>query len=107
MKGFVKILPNQTLLDIAIQECGTAEAVVDIALANGLSVTADIDAGTLLKIPLITKNDEILNYYKQHGIKPATANFDNSLSEIIEDGELPDELEQYFDDEFSNEFFNY
>lgn len=107
MKGFVKILPNQTLLDIAIQECGTAEAVAEIALANGLSVTEDLEPGMELKIPLVKKNDEILNYYKQNGIKPATANIDNAFADIITDGELPEELSQYFEEEFNSEFFNY
>jgi len=76
----VIILNNQTLLDIAIQEYGTIESVFELAMANNLSITDMLSAGQKLVLPEvsiigvpISKNVEILNYYKKNDIHPATA----------------------------------
>ena len=34
---------NQTLLDIAVQECGTVEAAFEIAERNGLALTDELN----------------------------------------------------------------
>ena len=47
---------NQTLPDIALQECGNIEAAFDIARLNGLSLTDELKTGQTLD-----------------GVKPATA----------------------------------
>ena len=65
-------LNNQTLLDIAIQEYGTVEAVFELALANDISVHAEMQVGMKYDIPNSTKNIEILNYYQKQQIKPST-----------------------------------
>jgi LysM repeat protein len=71
----VKALNNQSLLDIAIQEMGSAEAAFDIALANNIGVTDDLQVGQTLQIPQSTNDyvrKQIVNYYKINNIKPAT-----------------------------------
>lgn len=47
----VKVLPSQSLYDIAVQHVGNVEAVFEIASLNGLSVTDDLTAGQSLIIP--------------------------------------------------------
>ena len=44
----ITVLPNQTLLDIAIQEYGTAEAVFLLAQENRISPTERLNAGMKL-----------------------------------------------------------
>lgn len=41
---------NQTLLDIAVQECGTVEAAFEIAERNGLALTDELNTGQKLDI---------------------------------------------------------
>ena len=68
----IKALHRQTLTDIATQYLGSADAAYDIAVLNGLSVTDDIVPGTELIMPAIV-NAEIVSYYVNKGIQPATA----------------------------------
>ena len=69
----IKVLNNQSLFDIAIQEYGTVEAVFDLAMANGLGITDELNAGQELAVP---DSDfvipEIVAYYKKNGLHPAT-----------------------------------
>jgi hypothetical protein len=65
---------NQSLLDIAIQVSGSAEAAFDIALANNINITAELQTGQTLQIPISGReNRQIVSYYKINGIEPATA----------------------------------
>ena len=66
------VLEGQSLLDIAIQCCGSAEAAYDIAVLNGLSIADDLTAGRELTIPAAV-NSSVVSYYTQKGIKPSTA----------------------------------
>lgn len=69
------ILHHQSLLDLAIQHTGTAENAFDLALANGLSLTDDLEAGESIQLIAygIQQNKDILNYYTAKNIQPATA----------------------------------
>ena len=67
----MKVLENQTLLDIAIQALGAAEAAFDIALLNNLSITDTMIPGTELAMPAIV-NTDIAAYYAAKGLRPAT-----------------------------------
>jgi hypothetical protein len=70
----ITVLNNQSLFDIAIQEFGSAEAAFDIALANNLSVTDELSAGQVLKLGKTDfQNRQIADYYRNRGLKPATA----------------------------------
>lgn len=66
------VLQGQSLLDIAIQELGTAEAAFDLAVLNGMSLTYELEAGDNVKIPAVC-DATVVNYYKLNGIHPATA----------------------------------
>jgi len=72
-------IESQTLIDIAIQQCGSAEAAYDIALMNGLSVTDELTPGLELSIPEIA-NKSIAAYYINNIIVPATVS-DNKIEE--------------------------
>ena len=87
----MKVAQGQTLIDIAIQECGSAESAIDIAVANGISVTDELTPGTELIIPSI-KSKAVVDYYDNHGIKaatqitemPGTTIFDETFDETFE-----------------------
>ena len=68
----IKVLNGQSLFDIAIQAAGTVEAVFDIALANGISITDDLEPGTVLVVPAVL-NRQVAEYYRVNNIRPATA----------------------------------
>lgn len=71
----ITILYSQSIIDIAIQEYGTAQASFQLAMANGLSITDKLTAGQKL-VALVKPNylnTDIQKYYKNKGIQPATA----------------------------------
>lgn len=69
----VKVLHNQSLLDLAIQHTGSVANAFAIAVANNISVTSFLIAGTELLIPEnVLKDEDILNFYNSKQIKPAT-----------------------------------
>ena len=67
----INVQSNQTLFDIALQECGDQEAATGIALLNGLDVTATPPAGTPLLLP-DAYNRGVCKYYTDNKIQPAT-----------------------------------
>ena len=70
----VIILHNQSLLDIAIQHTGAVENTFAMAVANGLSLTDDLPAGTEIQLPdNVNKDSDVLNYYSAKSLQPATA----------------------------------
>jgi hypothetical protein len=61
-------------LDIALQEYGTARAVLALALANGLDATDALFAGQVLALPVDAPVDrDMVAYYRSRKIRPATA----------------------------------
>lgn len=62
---------GQSLLDIAVQHGGHADAAISIALANDISVTDDIMPGTQLIIPQII-NPQMVAFFNRYKIVPAT-----------------------------------
>jgi hypothetical protein len=74
------VLHNQSLLDFTLHHCGKLEALFELCLANGKSLTAEIPPGTLLKVPdTIDKADDIVNFYNFKKIKPACNFVGNKL----------------------------
>lgn len=71
MKQTVK--DGQTLADVAIQEYGSWEAMIDIARENNMSMTEVPNAGTELTMPDATWNRTMQNYCKNNDVSPATA----------------------------------
>ncbi|MDR3227757.1 MAG: LysM domain-containing protein [Prevotellaceae bacterium] len=77
---------RQTLLDIAVQEMGSAEAVFELAAANNLSITDALENGQILQIPQSANNyvqRQVVKYYNVNKINPATA-IENATPEGIE-----------------------
>ena len=70
----VTVIKYQSLFDLSIQVYGTQEGVLILAMANGLSVTDELEPGSVLKVPEFAEaNTEIVSYYRANNIKPATA----------------------------------
>lgn len=68
------VLHNQSLLDIAIQEDGSMLTTFEWALANGLSITDELEPGQKLTTPNSNfNNSEVAEYFKRKNIKVATA----------------------------------
>ena len=68
----VKVLPGQTLLDLAMQTMGSVEAVFVLAQLNNRSVTADLVAGTAINYSLTPYNAAVVKIYSDNGFKPAS-----------------------------------
>lgn len=69
----VIVTTNQSLLDIAIQECGTIDALLELALLNGLSITDVLEVGTKLQTGTNIKNIDLLSFFDTNGLWVATA----------------------------------
>ncbi len=75
----IKVLHNQTLLDLAIQYTGSVENAFMIAGQNNLAVSSYLVAGYELQIPEGTPfNRDIYDYYSAKQLKPATSYADTS-----------------------------
>lgn len=71
MEKSVQVIIEQSLLDIAIQQCGDATAVFDLAVLNGLSITEDLHTGQLIVSDAVLDAD-VARYYSERNIKPTT-----------------------------------
>ena len=70
----ITVLHNQSLLDLALQHTGTIESVFELAEANTLNITDDVQAGKTLVLPAQAfSNKDILGYYTAKNLQPATA----------------------------------
>lgn len=69
----ITVLHNQSLLDIAIQHTGSVHNAFAIAVYNNIAVSDPLKPGSILKLPEVQENTDILNYYTSKKIKPATA----------------------------------
>ena len=70
----VAALHNQSLLDLALQHTGTIESVFELAEANSLNITDDVQAGAPLYLGEgLGVRNEILSYYTAKNLQPATA----------------------------------
>lgn len=68
----VNVLPGQTLLDLAMQQLGSAEAAFGLAVLNSLNLTADLVAGSSLNYGLTPYSAQVLKIYNDNGYKPAS-----------------------------------
>lgn len=64
------IKDRQTLTDIAVQCLGSAEGACDIARLNGLSVTSDVEPGSVIVLPEPV-NRRIVDFFKRIKVFPA------------------------------------
>ncbi len=88
----MKVKRGQSLIDIAVQGCGSAEAAYDLASLNGLSITDSPVPGSVFVIPGVV-NNAVSSLYMEKGIAPAT------LSDVDVES-----VERVFFEEMSLEF---
>ncbi|EKY10371.1 hypothetical protein [Capnocytophaga sp. oral taxon 380] len=70
----ITVLHNQSLLDLALQHTGTIESVFELAEANALNITDDVQASKILALSVeVFTNKDILAYYTAKNLQPATA----------------------------------
>lgn len=68
----VKVKDGQTVADISIQEYGSVKAAMELAKANGMSIT-DIPApGSELRLQDVVYDKTMADYCKANGVSPAT-----------------------------------
>ncbi|MDD4141601.1 MAG: hypothetical protein PHR20_02245 [Bacteroidales bacterium] len=60
---------RQTVIDVAISECGSVEAGFDISGINDISITDDV-SGVVVKLPDVV-DKRVVSFYK-HNTAPAT-----------------------------------
>lgn len=78
------VLNNQMLIDIAIRYFGTVEALVELAVLNGISITEELVPGQTLELPNIDYGfQEVVAFFKVNKKQPATA-LTQDNNEIIE-----------------------
>ena len=68
----VRVHSGQSLWDIAVQPCGTADAALEIAALNGLPPTSQPKTSEQLIVPDV-ENKKVVRYYEEHGLVPASA----------------------------------
>lgn len=74
---------GQNLMDVAIEKCGTAAALFELALLNGYSITEDVLVGTELDLPPVV-NIGVAQYFADKQIVPASGELNNKQLEILE-----------------------
>ena len=67
----VVVQHKQTLLDIAIQYCGDAQALVELADLNEISLTEEVEAGILLILPAV-RSPQLVSYFSNGNYLLAT-----------------------------------
>jgi hypothetical protein len=72
------VIERQSLVDVAMMRCGSADAAYDIALLNDIPLTAIVNPGTKLLLPPVV-NKSVVSLYASKGYAPATA------PDVIED----------------------
>lgn len=99
----IKVHSFQSMIDIAVQEYGSPEGVIAIAVANNMSPTAELIAGSNILVPKLdveTPQRRVLRDYKEQMIIPATGMIPDDILEFLEgDCDCGE-----FTDEFSFEF---
>lgn len=77
------LLDRQNLLDISIQGYGNVSALFVVALANGISITDELEPGNILEAPEDQNlvEPEILTYYTTYNVHPVTGGDTNQGAE--------------------------
>lgn len=68
----MKVFEGQSLLDAALQKCGSIESLILFAQKNNISITDELLSGTDLLDPDVNDQD-IVDYYSKKNLHPATA----------------------------------
>ena len=73
------------MFDIAVQACGSVEAVFAVAQLNGLAITDALAPGQELLVPGPV-NKLIAGYYRMTRLRPATGIAVEEMAELREEG---------------------
>ena len=87
----VKVLQSQSVIDLAIQTAGSAKAAFALAVANGLSITDDLTAGSDIELVDVVDRD-ITAYYVNKSLTPATASNVEATEDRFWFPEMPKEF---------------
>ena len=68
----IKVMQGQSLFDVALQEMGSVEGVLKIALANGLSITEALSPDQKILVPDSLINRAVVQSFRSHALRPAT-----------------------------------
>jgi hypothetical protein len=68
----IKVEEKQNIYDIALKYAGSQEAVFEIAKLNDISVSDVLGVGTSLKVYDVAADKNVINYYKNNNVNPAT-----------------------------------
>ena len=79
----VVVRDGQTLADVAIQEYGALEAVVQLAFDNSISVSDVPQTGTALRLHEKTYSRVMRDYCRTRGVQPATLRGNSTTRERI------------------------
>ena len=98
----IKVNQGQNLLDIALQEYGSTEALVDLVFDNNLEIDSVLAGGDELLIDdSKVINADVVRYFIDQGIKVNTG----ELEAIVEPPPPPpEEDEMIFDNSFDETF---
>lgn len=71
MANSIPVVARQTLIDIALQKCGTAESIFKVAAANGMQITDALVAGQEV---IYTDVDvfDVADYFRKYQLFPAS-----------------------------------
>lgn len=89
----IRVQQRQSLSDLAIQVYGDVRAVGIIAVSNRLSVTDDLEPGTMLECPEAVFDRYLQMFVVKRDLQPATA--------TDPDGEIS---KRVFTEQFTKEF---
>lgn len=80
----IEVKNRQCLADIALQVCGSVEAVFAIAERNGLSITDDLAVGQILTYePTDIEDKRVVAIYADEGICPVGAADEKTLRALL------------------------
>ena len=69
----ITVQPNQSATDVVLQAYGSLECAMDMMLANGRSLTAPAETGTMFSVPdHPALQPDVLAYFKDRRIVVAT-----------------------------------
>ena len=77
---------RQSLFDVAIEHCGTAEAALLLALLNGISLTDDLTVGQDIDVQTIDA-PQVVQSFAVNNWQPATATTQQQILDILQTDE--------------------
>lgn len=82
----INVINYQSIFDIALLAYGNLEGVVSLCLENNLSLTDELVPGQTIKVPEYAESKtEIVKYFEDRNINPATAITTEQQTEVVPD----------------------